>query len=491
MIRAFAVDQVRAAEATAREGLPEGELMARAARGLAQVALARLADRGDRVVALVGSGDNGGDTLYAAGHLAAADTNVVVILVGGQQHEAGLAAATAAGAVPLEWRAGAIPDGARQALAEADIVLDGILGIGGRPGLPPHLVGVPDLIGAEAYVIAVDLPSGADPAGLVGSTMVFADETVTFGLAKPVHLLPPTEPAVGLLTVLDIGVDEPGSPAIERATHADLARLWPVPTMADDKYSRGVLGVIAGGEQYTGAAVLSVTAAVTAGVGMVRYVGPEAPERLLRASVPETVFGIGKVQAWAIGSGLDVDSADADQLAAARDALASPLPVLLDAGGLDLIDQPRAAPTLLTPHGGELLRLARRLELGAPDGGDLADDAVQRRPLEVAQLVADRLTATVLLKGSVTIVVPPARAGLPVRAQADGSSWLATAGSGDVLGGLAGALLAGGLSTLDAGCVAAAVHGLAAEEANPGGPVRALDVAHALGRTVAAILRRG
>lgn len=504
MIRAFTIEDVRAAEAEAKEGLPEGELMARAAAGLAKVALARLSmsrpgasapgdeDEGEgrRVVVLVGSGDNGGDALYAAAHLAEAGANVAVVLVGSTQHAAGLAAADAAGAVHLEWRAGAAPDEVRLSLAEADIVIDGIAGIGGAIGLKTFQLALPDMIGEDAYVIAVDLPSGCDPMGRQESLSIFAEETVTFSLVKPVHLLPATELAVGLLTVVDIGVREPGTSAVERLTHEDLADLWPVPGPYDDKYSRGVLGLVAGGDTYTGAAVLSATAAVTSGVGMLRYVGPEAPTSLLRSAVPEAVYGNGRVQAWAIGSGMDLHSAHPDQLRVAQAALASDLPVLLDAGGLDLLTGPREAATLLTPHAGELLRLARRLDLlrGA-DGEPLPHEAVQWLIVDVAQHVADRLNATVLLKGVVTVVIPPSATGLPIRSQSDGPSWLAVAGSGDVLAGLAGTLLASGLSPLDAGSVAAGVHGLAGHRANPGGPIRALDVAHAIGPTVADLLR--
>ncbi|KNX37941.1 bifunctional ADP-dependent NAD(P)H-hydrate dehydratase/NAD(P)H-hydrate epimerase [Luteipulveratus halotolerans] len=485
MIRAYAIDDVREAEA-ATDGFGEGELMQRAAAGVAAVAAARLDEQGgERVVVLVGSGDNGGDALYAGAELANDGRSVVAVLVGSSAHESGLEAARSAGAVVAEWRDGVPAGEVVAALADADLVLDGVTGIGGRPGLRPHLLALPDLIGDDAYVLAVDLPSGTDPAGLQRSDAVYADETVTFSFAKPVHLMPPTEPATGLLTVVDIGVAEPAVPAVERLTHADLPALWPVPGPDDDKYSRGVLGIVSGGERYTGAPLMNVTAAVTAGVGMVRYVGPRQPTDLLRSLVPECVFGEGRVQAWAIGSGLDVEHADDEQLRIAREALESDLPVLLDAGGLDLIDESRSAPTLLTPHAGELLRLARRLEVG-----DLDDDAVRRAPVSIARLVADRLDATVLLKGAVTAVVPPSASGLPVRTQADGPSWLSTAGSGDVLAGLAGALLAAGLSPLDAGSLAALVHGVAADDANPGGPVRAMDVAHQLGRTVARLLSR-
>ncbi|NHN56656.1 bifunctional ADP-dependent NAD(P)H-hydrate dehydratase/NAD(P)H-hydrate epimerase [Calidifontibacter sp. DB0510] len=477
MMRAYAVPAVRAAEAAAMEGLEEGELMQRAARGLAEVALTRLEERGDRVVVLAGSGDNGGDALWAGAHLATSDANVVVVLVGSREHTAGLSAAREAGAVVLEWRSGSAADSVRSALAEADVVLDGIVGIGGSPGLPDHLRELPDLIGDEAYLIAVDLPSGCDPAGLVGADSIFADETVTFSLLKPCHLMPATEPAVGLLTVVDIGVAEPSStPAVERLTHDDVADLWPVPGPADDKYSRGVLGSITGSSAFTGAALLSLTAAVTAGAGMVRYVGPDHPAELLRAAVPEAVFGDGRCQAYVFGSGWSAEDADETQLSVAREQLAGDLPMVIDAGGLDLLSAPRSAPTLLTPHAGELKRLIERLDLDEPAG------------VAGAQAVADHLSVTVLLKGAVTAVVSPSAYGQPVRTQADAPAWLGTAGSGDVLGGLAGMLLAAGLEPGVAGALAALVHGAAGRRANPGGPVRALDVAHALGPTIAALL---
>jgi hydroxyethylthiazole kinase-like uncharacterized protein yjeF len=487
MLRAYAADRVRAAEESAMAGLPEGELMARAARGLAEVSRARLAERGGAaVVGLVGSGNNGGDALYALAHLA----------------DAGYAASAVVGerGVPLgdkeSWESAGVqvvdggdPQAVREVLARADVVIDGILGIGGRPGLPDAARRWLDEVPDTAYVVSVDLPSGQDPAGEIGTdTGVFADETVTFGVAKPVHLLPATEAAVGQLTLIDIGLDVEGGPDVERLDFDDVAALWPVPGAADDKYSRGVLGIVAGGEAYTGAAVLSCTAAVESGVGMVRYVGPPTPTGLVRAAVPEAVHGPGRVQAWVVGPGLDVKAEGADaqeQLRVAREAIDSDLPLLVDAGGLALVAGRRDAPTLLTPHAGELATLVSRLT-----GDDVSRADVTAAPLRHARTVADHTGATVLLKGATTLVVPPSDSGLPVRSQDDAPPWLATAGAGDVLSGIAGTLLAAGLSPLDAGSLAALVHGVAADRANPGGPVRALAVAMAVPGTVAALLRR-
>jgi NAD(P)H-hydrate repair Nnr-like enzyme with NAD(P)H-hydrate dehydratase domain len=160
---------------------------------------------------------------------------------------------------------------------------------------------------------------------------------------------------------------------------------------------------------------------------------------------------------------------------------------VVDAGGLDLIMEPRSTPTLLTPHAGELAVLLSRLESSHVPVGRTN---VTSEPLAHARRLADLTNSTVLLKGATTLVVPPSPSGLTLRAQADGPSWLATAGSGDVLAGLAGMLLASGLTPLDSGSVAALVHGLAAQAANPGGPVRALGVAGAIPGVVAALLVR-
>ncbi len=512
-INAWSIEDVRAAEAEAMAQLPEGELMDRAARGLAAVVEARLPDLPEhaRIVVLAGSGGNGGDALFAGAYLAErADSDghseptagpgrdvagVAAVLLGERVHEPAREAAQRAGVVLIDATSADGRSEAHRALAEADLVIDGIAGIGGHAGLAPtHALAweLVESIPAEAYVVAVDLPSGTDPGGeRVVTDSVWADETVTFGVPKPVHVLAGA-PACGLLTVVDIGLAERGRPSAARLIHDDIAAFWPVPGPTDDKYSRGVLGVVAGGENYTGAALLSVTAAVCAGVGMVRYVGPAGPSALVRAQVPEAVHGAGHVQGWLVGPGLDPapeegDAAGQAQLAAARAALDSDLPCVVDAGGLDALEGPRrqaGARTLLTPHAGELARLLGRIE-----GSEVDVAAVRAEPVAHARRAARLLHATVLLKGSTTYVVPPVNS-LPVLAQADAPAWLGTAGSGDVLAGLAGMLLASGLDPLHAGALAALVHGLAGQAANPDGPVRALGVAHAIPGVVASAMRR-
>lgn len=489
MIRAYSIAAVRAAEEATGDALASGDLMRRAAAALATVVLARVRERrAASVVVLVGPGDNGGDALYAAAQLSE-HLQVVVVQVGDWVHEAALAAVTRAGVPRLRVARTrrALTQPVRQALDEAEVIVDGLLGIGGRPGLTGAMAGLAEAIPQEALVVAVDLPSGADPEGLSPlASSIWADETVTFGMAKPVHVLPSTRPAVGRLTVVDIGVPAPEAAAVEQLTGTDVAGLWPVPGASDDKYSRGVLGVIAGSACYPGAAVLATSAAVESGAGMVRYVGPEAAAQQVLNAVPEAVPGHGQVQAWVIGPGIPTEESTSDvrrQVEACRNALASDLPCVVDAGALDLIEGPRGAPTLLTPHAGELARLLSRLE----EGRVFHRNQVSAAPLVHARRLVELTGATVLLKGATTVVVGP-DAEQPVRCQADAPAWLATAGAGDVLAGLAGTLVASGLDLLDAGSLAALVHGLAAHHANPGGPVRALGVARAIPWTVAELL---
>jgi hydroxyethylthiazole kinase-like uncharacterized protein yjeF len=495
MIRAYSVDDVRSAEAAAMADLPDGELMRRASEGLAEVAAARLVARDGRTVAaIVGGGDNGGDALYAAALLSQAGFACAAVLVPDTGrvgvHQGGIEAAEAAGVHVVA--AAEDSEGAAQAVAEADLVLDGITGIGGRPGLRDSAAALVEAIGDDAWVLAVDLASGLDPAGVVepgpGQEHVWADETVTFGVPKPVHLLPAGEAASGRLTVVEIGVDlADRTPAVERLTFDDVSRLWPVPGPSDDKYSRGVLGVVAGGERYTGAAILSVTAAVESGAGMVRYIGTRTPTELIRAGVPEAVLGDGQVQAWLIGPGLDVSATGREaeeQLRVARAALEGELPVVLDAGGLDLVTAPRTAPTLLTPHAGELARMLSRLERDP-----VSRPEVEREPVTHARRLAAATGAVVLLKGSTTLVVSPDPA-VPVRSQADAPAWLATAGSGDVLSGILGTLLAAGLDPRDAGSLGSLVHGVSADIASSGGPLRALAVARGIPGAVRQLLGR-
>jgi hydroxyethylthiazole kinase-like uncharacterized protein yjeF len=266
-----------------------------------------------------------------------------------------------------------------------------------------------------------------------------------------------------------------------------------VPGPDDDKYSRGVVGVIAGSAAYTGAAVLAVGGALRAGAGMVRYLGPEQPVERVRARWPEAVVGPGRVQAWVLGSGIDPD-ADDGQAEAVVGALGQGLPTVLDAGALALLDRPvvrglLGPHTVLTPHAGELARLLSSITPASASwgsGGPMVTRAqVQADPLDHARRAAELTGATVLLKGANTVIVT---ADGRCRSQADATSWLATAGAGDVLAGVLGTLLAAGLDPSDAAGLAAMVHGRSAVTASAGGPIVADDVIAALPGTIAALL---
>ncbi|MEX0173645.1 NAD(P)H-hydrate dehydratase [Streptomyces sp. LMG1-1-1.1] len=469
MRTAHRAETVRAAEAALKARLPEGALMQRAAAGLAAACCSLLGKGrvyGARVVLLVGSGDNGGDALYAGARLARRGAGVTAVLLGTRAHPGGLAALRAAG--------GRIADDPFDALAVADLVLDGITGIGGRGGLRPDAVPVARAArGSGAVVVAVDLPSGVDAdSGEVTGEALRADATITFGTYKPGLLVDPAREYAGALRLVDIGLAPvlPGVPDVEALQHQDVAWLLPAPGAESDKYRRGVLGVVAGSARYPGAAVLAVAGALRGGAGAVRYVGPAAdaviaahPETLVHAGPPAKA---GRVQAWVVGPGLG----DAPSLV--TEVLASDVPVLVDADGLRGLDpaavRARTAPTLLTPHAGEAAAL-----LG------VAREAVEAGRLAAVRELAARFGATVLLKGSTTLVSGPD--GGPVRVNPTGTPWLATAGSGDVLSGLAGSLLAAGLPALDAGSCGAYLHGLAARRAFPGGaPLTATQVADSL-----------
>jgi len=217
----------------------------------------------------------------------------------------------------------------------------------------------------------------------------------------------------------------------------------------------------------------------------VRYLGPGAATDLVRARWPEVVPGGGRVQAWVLGPGVDPD--DEGQAEHVRAALAGEEPCLVDAGALALLpgllrDGAVSAPLLLTPHAGELARLLADL------GHGTARDQVEADPLTHALRAAEEIGATVLLKGAVTLVVSSER---PAFSQADGPSWLATAGAGDVLAGIAGALLAAGVQPIHAGAMAALVHGLAGGIASGGGPVSASAVLDAVPAAVRSVLDAG
>jgi len=471
MRTAHRVTTVRQAEATLMSRLPDGALMQRAAAGLAAVCAELLGKvYGKRVVLLVGSGDNGGDALYAGVRLAKRGAGVTALLLSpARVHGPALAALTRAGGHPLD----ATAHRAEHALQNADLVLDGIVGIGGRGGLREDAARVVRL--AEQHrtpIVAVDLPSGVDAdTGEVRGPAVHATLTVTFGTHKPALLIDPAREHAGVVRLIDIGLTLPDEPEAEALQHADVAALLPTPGASSDKYRRGVVGIAAGSARYPGAAVLAVAGALRGGAGAVRYTGPAKDAVLAR--FPETLVSdggpgaAGRVQSWVVGPGAGDDAGPVAEILALDD-----VPVLVDADGLRLADpeavRRRTAPTLLTPHAGEAAAL-----LG------VTRDQVEAERLHAVRELADRYAATVLLKGATTLV---ANATGTVRVNPTGTPWLATAGSGDVLSGLTGSLLASGLPARDAGSVGAYLHGLAGRLAAEGAPVTAFEVAEALPR---------
>ncbi|AOW92112.1 NAD(P)H-hydrate dehydratase [Rhodococcus sp. WMMA185] len=448
----YTADEVRSAEAPLMASLPEGALMRRAAHGLAGVVASELRVRtgavaGRAVTILVGSGDNGGDALWAGAMLRRRGVAATAVLLNPEKaHKSGLAAFRAVG--------GRIADPADD-LGLPDLVIDGIVGISGKGPLRPDAADLVRRI--EVPIVSADLPSGVDPdTGAVEGPAVHASVTVSFGALKRVHALGAAHCGRVELVPIGLSLGPAGMSALEPA---EVGAAWPFPGAEDDKYSQGVVGVVAGSESYPGASVLCTSAAITATSGLVRYAGPCTREVL--AYSPEVIAtrdlaDAGRVQSWVVGPGMGTDEAGRRTL---RTVLESDVPVLVDADGLTLLaDDPdlvrlRSAPTLLTPHSGEFARLT-----GKEPGPD--------RTASVRALAAD-WGAHVLLKGRATVIAEP---GGDVFVNEAGGSWSATAGAGDVLSGIVGSLMAAGIAPNRAAAMGARAHSLAANLAARGDP---------------------
>jgi ADP-dependent NAD(P)H-hydrate dehydratase / NAD(P)H-hydrate epimerase len=504
------VEVVRGAEAGA--GVPEPVLMQRASTALAGVCADLLRGRrgglrGARVGALVGSGNNGGDALWALVHLARRGVRCLAVGDPGRMHVEGAAAARAAGVRVLAW---SDPDVDRE-IAEVDLVLDGILGIGGVGAVREPAAGaVRAVLDAGVPVVAVDVPSGVDSdTGAVAGLAVRADVTVCFGVLKAGLVVQPARSLAGCVTVVDIGLRPSDlEPTAWALSLPDLAVEGP----AQDahKYSRGVVGVTAGSTSYPGAALLAVGGARFSGAGMVAFtpagtVGQQAAEPgnaghvmrgprqslppvagLVIAQYPDVVLDAARaVDARCIGPGLGERHVDS-----VLRAMGDPAPLVLDASALAVLarqDGRRALAerseagwiSLLTPHAGEFARAGFD-----PTGG----------PLVAARRAAEQSGAVIVLKGPGTVVAAPE----VTFVDTFGEATLATAGSGDVLAGLlagmlAGAVRSGGIDRAGAARVAAravGLHGLAGRlAASEGGPVTAVEIlghlraAHAAARS--------
>ncbi|MGA4508956.1 bifunctional ADP-dependent NAD(P)H-hydrate dehydratase/NAD(P)H-hydrate epimerase [Propionibacteriaceae bacterium G1746] len=446
MIPILSADQVRQAEEAFWARNPGVDLMARASSAVAEQARELLdrrrydAAQSPVVVVAAGPGNNAGDALHAAAEL---EATVLVWAVTDQTHPAGLRAVLKAGG-HLVSRAEAL-----DALPEAALVIDGVAGIGSRRGLSETV----ERFATEARrrrvpVLAVDVPSGlaADRPG-VPAPAFKAATTVTFIAHKLCQVAAPAAQHCGTTHLVDIGVPV-GEPQIWQVEPADLPAWYPWPDATSDKYSRGVVGLDTGSVRYPGAAVLGAAGALFTGVGMVRHAGvTEVADRVVDRW-PSVVPGPGRVQAWVAGSGWQVDGEHREVAAARLDELcADGVPVVVDAGGVHVLPEHLPAGSLLTPHAGELATL-----LG------VGRDQVEDDPVRHVRAAAARTGATVLLKGATQYVAEPSGR---VLLALPGPAWAAQAGSGDVLAGACGALVAAGVRAPEAAVVAASLQALA------------------------------
>jgi hydroxyethylthiazole kinase-like uncharacterized protein yjeF len=468
-------------------------LMQRAAEAVTEavVAEARTIKKdvaGVRVLVLVGKGLNGGDGLIAASMLVQRGLAVSALVVGDDVHLGAMHSARAAG-VDVLRAPGAAYDGAREVpigelVGWSQIVVDGMLGAGARGALRGVPLDVAEAVRAAPRrpVVAIDVPSGIGvDDGTIPGVVLPADHTVTMIVAKPALHLPPAAGLVGRVTVADIGVpiDVPADVLVPEWRDA-AAQIWP-PTWDDDKYSRGVLGVLAGSETYPGAGMLACSAALRTGLGMVRHLtGGRAGDLAVREH-PEIVGADGRVQALLLGPGV---APDTDEYSAVSDRLARALqertPAVVDAGALEaavpLLEQGAddELPWVLTPHAGEAARLMTAL------GEETSRADVLAAPAPLARELARRTGTVVLLKGARTLVA----GGGPLRVASAGVPWLASAGSGDVLAGTIGALLTQSAAGAEAGGMA----GHRAAGPAPGGPIVAGDVVRVLPHVVGDLL---
>lgn len=443
------VPTIRAAEEALMATMPPGALMQRAATGLATHTARLMRETfggisGLRLAVVAGSGNNGGDALFAASQLARRGVAVDILPTSGTLHPDGLRAVLREGARVRDPR-------------RADVVLDAVVGIGGTGPLRAGAASIRDAVDAE-LTIAVDLPSGLQPdTGDVPGDVWRADHTITFGTFKPGVVLRPD--VCGQVHLVDIGLDAKLPPAtIHVVERRDAARYFPEPGCGDHKYTRGVVSIAAGSHKYPGAGQLCTAGARHAGAGMVRSpVG----------GFPDVVAAEGRTDAYVVGPGL----ADEQRLAeAVATALDSGRPAVLDAEALSLVKPGHA---LITPHEGEFARL------GFHPGADR---------IAAVRAAAQQMQVVVLLKGAVTVVAEPDG---HVFINPHSSPNLATAGSGDVLSGLLGGMLArhfvGGrpdlLEMARLAACAALVHGRAGALADF--PATSVDVADRVAEAVA------
>jgi len=476
--------------ATIEKGHASGEaLMERAGRGVV-TAMERTygALLGMRVLALCGTGNNGGDGFVAARYLAAHGAEVHVVVLGdptriegdARQH---LEYLEKSGVVAHPMRTAEELDRYVASRDQWDFAIDALLGTGAR--------GVPEALAADGVnvlrtlddqgtiVVAVDLPTGVQAdTGAIARRAVRADLTVTFGFPKRGHFLFPGRAFVGRLDVVDIGLAEDAiavsAIAVSVSTAPDMAALLPARDPRAHKNSVGRILLVGGSVGLTGAVALAARAALRSGAGYVKAAVPKSLNDILEVKLteemtlpmPETAE---RTLAMAALEPVLARAADADVVAIgcglSRHREASELtrrvvsecdrPMVIDADGLNAFEGhadafARAkAPRVLTPHLGEMERLT-----GVPAA------ELEARRIDATREWAQRWRATVVLKGAPTVV---ASAEGRVAVNPTGNPGLATAGTGDVLTGTIAALLAQGLSPFDAARLGAYVHGMAGD----------------------------
>jgi hydroxyethylthiazole kinase-like uncharacterized protein yjeF len=468
----------RQADASAiAAGIPSQELMERAGRAVADHAASHRRS-GGRILVACGPGNNGGDGFVAARVLAEEGCDVEVYLLGRREALKGDAAWAAS-----EWRGEVRPLADLRPDASCRVI-DALFGAGLSRDLDGEAAAAVERINASgATVIAADIPSGIDgDTGAVRGIAIAADETVTFARRKPGHLLLPGRVHCGRVTVADIGISDEIIAALASPYAANASGLWlpayPRPATSGHKYGRGHAVVVSGGMSTTGAARLSARAALRAGAGLVTVASP--PDALLvnaahltaimvrsvdGADGLKTLLADERLNAVVIGPGAGRGEATRAKIAVAMQAGPA---LVIDADGLtsfagdggDLAQltaliAANAGPVVLTPHEGEFARLFNGVE-------EVLD---QPSKLLRAAAAARKTGAIVVLKGADTVIASPdGRAVL----NENGTPWLATAGTGDVLAGLIGGLLAQGMPGREAAAAAVWLHGAAAMAFGPG-----------------------
>ncbi|OJY35755.1 MAG: bifunctional ADP-dependent (S)-NAD(P)H-hydrate dehydratase/NAD(P)H-hydrate epimerase [Rhizobiales bacterium 65-9] len=474
-------------------GTTGAALMERAGSAVA-ARVAAIAPAGGRIAVFCGPGANGGDGFVAARLLREEGFSISLGLLGDAADIKGDARAA------RESWTGPIAAAASVTHDSADLVIDALFGAGLSRDLDGEARMLVERINASGRpVLAVDLPSGVSgDSGAIRGVAIRAAETVTFVRRKPGHLLLPGRALCGTVTVADIGISDAVVDAASPALFANAPALWraalPSPGIDAHKYARGHLLVVAGGIEGVGAPRLSARAGLRAGAGLVTIAAPEealaahaarGPDALMlrRASDAAELRALladPRRNAVVLGPALGLDQGARRK---ADVALASGAACVLDADALTLLSDkidsiaPAAGrkPVVLTPHEGEFLRLFRGLF-------DKDQNGIERSKTDRAAAAAALTGAVVVLKGADTVIAAPdGRAAINENAP----PWLATAGSGDVLAGTVGALLARGAPGFEAACAAVWIHGEAARRLGAG--LIADDLPDEIGRVAAAL----